>query len=122
MEIFAQALLNIFDPVTLVFMITGVAAGLLPAPFQGSPSVAIVLTLPFTFTMPPAQGLATMIAVLVGGLSGGLMSGILTGIPEPCHQLQRPLTAFLWHGAVSWARLASAFGHHFVVASYPRYY
>ena len=43
--------------------------------------MAVVLTLPFTFSMPPAQGLATMISVLVGGLSGGLMSGILTGIP-----------------------------------------
>ena len=82
MEIFAEALLNIFDPVTLVFMITGVGAGLLAGSIPGfTIAMAIVLTLPFTFTMPPAQGLATMIAVLVGGLSGGLMSGILTGIP-----------------------------------------
>ena len=43
--------------------------------------MAVVLTLPFTFSMPPEQGLAMMISVLVGGLSGGLMSGILTGIP-----------------------------------------
>ena len=43
--------------------------------------MAVVLVLPFTFTMNAVEGLATMIAVYVGGLSGGLMSGILTGIP-----------------------------------------
>ena len=41
--------------------------------------MAVVLTLPFTFSMPPEQGLALMVSVLVGGLSGGLMAGILTG-------------------------------------------
>jgi putative tricarboxylic transport membrane protein len=44
-------------------------------------AMAVVLTLPFTFSMPPEQGLAIMVSVLVGGLSGGLMAGILTGIP-----------------------------------------
>jgi len=43
--------------------------------------MAVILTLPFTFSMPPVQGLATMIGVFVGGLSGGLMSGMLAGIP-----------------------------------------
>ena len=69
MEIFAQALLNIFDPVTLVFMITGVGAGLLAGSIPGfTIAMALGWTLPFTFTMPPPN-LATMIAVLVGGLS-----------------------------------------------------
>ncbi len=63
-------------------MVIGVGAGLLAGSIPGfTIAMAIVLTLPFTFSMPPAQGLATMISVLVGGLSGGLMSGILTGIP-----------------------------------------
>ena len=82
MDIFLEALFNIVDPATLIFMVTGVGAGLLAGSIPGfTIAMAIVLTLPFTFAMPPAQGLATMISVLVGGLSGGLMSGILTGIP-----------------------------------------
>ncbi|MDH3741046.1 MAG: tripartite tricarboxylate transporter permease, partial [Hyphomicrobiales bacterium] len=67
---------------TLVLMMLGVAAGLMSGAIPGfTIAMAVVLTLPFTFGMPPAQGLATMVSVLVGGLSGGLMSGILTGIP-----------------------------------------
>ena len=82
MDIFLEALLNIIDPLTLIYMVVGVGAGLMAGSIPGfTIAMAIVLTLPFTFSMPPAQGLATMISVLVGGLSGGLMSGILTGIP-----------------------------------------
>ena len=67
---------------TLLFMVIGVGVGLLAGSIPGfTIAMAVVLTLPFTFSMEPAQGLATMISVLVGGLSGGLMSGILTGIP-----------------------------------------
>jgi len=67
---------------TILLMIGGVGAGLLAGSIPGfTIAMAVVLTLPFTFSMPPAQGLATMISVLVGGLSGGLISGILTGIP-----------------------------------------
>ena len=67
---------------TLLLMTIGVGAGLLAGSIPGfTIAMAIVLTLPFTFSMPPEQGLAIMISVLVGGLSGGLMSGILTGIP-----------------------------------------
>jgi len=67
---------------TLMLMIIGVAAGLLAGSIPGfTIAMAVVLTLPFTFSLPPAQGLAMMVCVMVGGLSGGLMSGILTGIP-----------------------------------------
>ncbi len=67
---------------TLLLMLVGVAGGLIAGAIPGfTIAMAIVLTLPFTFGMPPSQGLATMVSVLVGGLSGGLMAGILTGIP-----------------------------------------
>lgn len=67
---------------TLIYMAMGVAAGLLSGAIPGfTITMAVVLTLPFTFAMPAEQGLATMVSVLVGGLSGGLMAGILTGIP-----------------------------------------
>ncbi|MFQ5566954.1 MAG: tripartite tricarboxylate transporter permease, partial [Paracoccaceae bacterium] len=67
---------------TILLMIVGVGAGLLAGSIPGfTIAMAVVLTLPFTFAMPPEQGLAIMVSVLVGGLSGGLMAGILTGIP-----------------------------------------
>jgi len=67
---------------TMMLMAIGVAGGLIAGAIPGfTIAMAVVLTLPFTFSMPPEQGLATMVSVLVGGLSGGLMAGILTGIP-----------------------------------------
>lgn len=67
---------------TILLMLLGVSGGLIAGAIPGfTIAMAVVLTLPFTFSMPPAQGLATMVSVLVGGLSGGLMAGILTGIP-----------------------------------------
>ena len=70
------------DPYTLFLMAIGVAAGLIAGAIPGfTITMAVVLTLPFTFGMDAVRGLATMIGVFVGGLSGGLMSGILTGIP-----------------------------------------
>ncbi len=72
----------IFAVKTLALMALGVAGGLIAGAIPGfTIAMAVVLTLPFTFSMPPEQGLATMVSVLVGGLSGGLMAGILTGIP-----------------------------------------
>ena len=73
---------TIFATKTLLLMAVGVAGGLIAGAIPGfTIAMAVVLTLPFTFSMPPEQGLATMVSVLVGGLSGGLMAGILTGIP-----------------------------------------
>ena len=70
------------DPYTLFLMAIGVAAGLIAGAIPGfTITMAVVLTLPFTFGMDAVRGLATMIGVFVGGLSGGLMAGILTGIP-----------------------------------------
>ena len=68
MDIFLLALANIVDPATLLFMVIGVGAGLMAGSIPGfTIAMAVVLTLPFTFSMPPAQGLDTMISVLVGG-------------------------------------------------------
>ena len=78
----AAAFLEIGQIDTLLLMVVGVMGGLMAGAIPGfTIAMAIVLTLPFTFGMPPAQGLAIMISVFVGGLSGGLMAGILTGIP-----------------------------------------
>ncbi len=72
----------VFQLKTLVLMVVGVGAGLIAGAIPGfTITMAVVLTLPFTFGLTPIEGLATMLGVFVGGLSGGLMSGMLTGIP-----------------------------------------
>ena len=49
---------------TLFFMLVGVTAGLIAGAIPGfTITMAVVLTLPFTFGMPPVQGLSTMLAV-----------------------------------------------------------
>ena len=81
-ENFTEALFTVLQLKTVLLMMVGTAAGLIAGAIPGfTIAMAVILTLPFTFTMPPIQGLATMIGVFVGGLSGGLMSGMLTGIP-----------------------------------------
>ena len=73
---------SIANPQTILLMCIGAVAGLISGAIPGfTIAMAVVLTLPFTFGMEPAQGLATMIGVFVGGLSGGLMSAMLIGIP-----------------------------------------
>ena len=63
-------------------MALGVLSGLIAGAIPGfTITMAVVLTLPFTFGLSTVEGLSTMIGVFVGGLSGGLMSGVLTGIP-----------------------------------------
>lgn len=78
----ALAAPELFTLTTMGLMLLGTMAGLLAGAVPGfTIAMAVVLVLPFTFTMSPVEGLATMVAVYVGGLSGGLISGILTGIP-----------------------------------------
>ncbi len=79
---FSLALQGLWIWKTMLLMAVGVAGGLVAGAIPGfTIAMAVVLTLPFTFSMPPEQGVATMVSVMVGGLSGGLMAGILTGIP-----------------------------------------
>jgi len=63
-------------------MFLGTLAGIIAGAIPGfTITMAIILTLPFTFGMSPNVGLATMLGVFVGGLSGGLITAALIGIP-----------------------------------------
>ena len=66
----------------LINMFLGVVAGIIAGAIPGfTITMAIILTLPFTFAMSPTVGIATMLGVFVGGLSGGLITAALLGIP-----------------------------------------
>ncbi|MGF1526278.1 MAG: tripartite tricarboxylate transporter permease [Candidatus Competibacterales bacterium] len=63
-------------------MVAGTFGGVVAAAIPGfTITMAIVLTLPLTFALPPLQGLAVMLAGYVGGDAGGLFSAALLGIP-----------------------------------------
>ncbi len=78
----AVAFGTVFQGYNLAYLALAVLIGLVAGALPGiSITMAIVLTLPFTFGLSPAEGLTIMMGVLVGGLSGGLMSATLMGIP-----------------------------------------
>ena len=80
---------------TMVLMTVGVMAGLIAGAIPGfTITMAVVLTLPFTFGMEPVQGLSTMIGVYVGALTGGLFSCALIGIPGTPSAIATTFDAF----------------------------
>ncbi|ETX13746.1 membrane protein [Roseivivax halodurans JCM 10272] len=82
MEAFLLGAGEVLSPVTLIFMLMGSVAGIIAAAIPGfTVTMAIVLTLPLTFSMDPLQGIAVMLSVYVGGYTGGLVSAALLGIP-----------------------------------------
>jgi putative tricarboxylic transport membrane protein len=58
--------------------LVGVVGGALPGV---TITMAIIVTLPFTYGLDPLAGLATMTGVYVGGSAGGLITACLLGIP-----------------------------------------
>lgn len=85
----------LFTVATLFTMALGVVAGLIAAAIPGfTITMAIILTLPLTFAMPPLQGVATMLAVYVGGYTGGLLSAALLGIPGTPSSVATTFDAF----------------------------
>lgn len=86
---------QIFTISTLVFMLLGSVAGIVAAAIPGfTVTMAIILTLPLTFSMPPLQGIAVMLSVYVGGYTGGLISAALLGIPGTPSSVATTFDAF----------------------------
>src|SRR5665647_3732327 len=69
-------------PQILLFLIIAVFAGMVFGAIPGlTAALGVTLMLPFTFAMPPQEGLAILIGIYVGGISGGLVSAVLLNIP-----------------------------------------
>ena len=79
---FIIGLENVMHPFTIVLMFIGSAVGIIFGAVPGLSTVmALVLFLPFTYTMVPAVGISFLISVYIGATSGGLISAILLNIP-----------------------------------------
>src|SRR5687768_14444058 len=68
-----------------ILVVGGVFIGLLVGVLPGLTFVmGVLLILPFTYSMEPAQALVMMVAVYVAGTYGGALTAILLNIPgEP---------------------------------------
>ena len=78
----AQALMNIFNPTCLLLICLGVCVGIIFGSIPGlSATMAVVLFLPLSFGLEPANGISLLIGLYMGGISGGLISAILLKIP-----------------------------------------
>ncbi|MBE5999659.1 MAG: tripartite tricarboxylate transporter permease [Eubacteriales bacterium] len=77
-----SAMVTVCQPVSLLFMIAGVAIGIVFGSIPGlSAAMAVALMLPLTFSMEAGLGMNTLVAVYIGGISGGLISAILLNMP-----------------------------------------
>ena len=77
-----SALIAVCSPKSLLFMVAGVAIGIVFGSIPGlSASMAVALMLPLTFSMEASLGMNTLVAVYIGGISGGLISAILLNMP-----------------------------------------
>lgn len=95
MDDFLLGLAQVMAWDTLLYMALGSVAGIVAAAIPGfTVTMAIVLTLPLTFTMAPLQGISVMLSVYVGGYTGGLISAALLGIPGTPSSVATTFDAF----------------------------
>ena len=82
MELFLNALLEMFTLANLGLMVLGVGIGIIFGSIPGlSAAMAIALFLPVTFSMGPNAGMTLLVSLYIGAISGGLISAILINIP-----------------------------------------
>ncbi|HCM29008.1 MAG: hypothetical protein A2Z99_01985 [Treponema sp. GWB1_62_6] len=82
MNNFIQAMGYVAHPLNFLLIIVGTLFGMICGALPGvSSSMAIILLLPFTYSMEPVTAIVTLVAVYVGGAAGGSISAILLKIP-----------------------------------------
>lgn len=77
-----DALFAVLNFKVIVFMLLGTTGGIIAGALPGfSATMAVALIVPFTFTMDPVAGLATLGAIYTGAIFGGCFSAILVNTP-----------------------------------------
>jgi len=95
LDAFLAGASQVFAFDTLTYMLIGSVAGIIAAAVPGfTVTMAIILTLPLTFSMEPLQGVSVMLSVYVGGYTGGLISAALLGIPGTPSSVATTFDAF----------------------------
>jgi putative tricarboxylic transport membrane protein len=77
-----QALANVLNPTTLLFIFLGVTLGELVGVLPGiSSPAAVALLLPTTYALAPINGLAMLAGIWYGSSYGGIITSVLLNIP-----------------------------------------
>jgi len=70
------------DGTSLLFILIGVVAGIMVGCLPGlTATMGCALLIPFTFSLPPIQGLLMLMGIFTGGIYGGSISAILIRTP-----------------------------------------
>jgi len=78
----AANLKNVFTMYHLTMLLIGTLGGIVLGALPGvSPTLAVALTVPFTFYMEPASGLILLGAIYTSSVAGGAISAILINVP-----------------------------------------
>jgi len=76
---FTTVMLN---PTNFFFVFVGITSGIIVGALPGlTATMGCALLIPFTFGLPPIQGLLMLIGIFCGGIYGGSISGILIRTP-----------------------------------------
>lgn len=79
---FLAAIGNVFQPISLLAIMVGVAIGIFIGAMPGlSATMGVALLLPMTFGMDPGVGLPMLMALYCGAMYGGSISAILISTP-----------------------------------------
>lgn len=77
-----ENLAHLLTSAAAIWMLAGTALGLVFGAIPGlSATLAVVMLIPFTYSLPGEVGIATLIGAYVGGISGGLVSAIMINMP-----------------------------------------
>jgi putative tricarboxylic transport membrane protein len=81
-ELFLDGFASILNFKTVIFIIIGVAMGLIFGSIPGlTATMAIAIALPITFGMVPIDAMSLLMGLYIGGVSGGLIPAILLKLP-----------------------------------------
>lgn len=82
MELFLKGLILVFDPLTFLLMVAGVAGGVIIGAMPGmTASMGIILLLPLTYKLPAQTALVMLCGMYCGAMYGGSISAILINTP-----------------------------------------
>ncbi|MBO4838411.1 MAG: tripartite tricarboxylate transporter permease [Lachnospiraceae bacterium] len=77
-----ENLVELLTSDAIIWLIMGVSLGLVFGAIPGlSATLAVVLLIPFTYSLSAETGIATLIGAYVGGISGGLVAAIMINMP-----------------------------------------
>ncbi len=116
-DVLLSALAGVLDPVSLILVVLGTAAGIMVGALPGlTATMAIALLVPFTFGMAPIHGLVLLGAIYCGAIYGGSFSAILINTPGTPSAIATTFDGFPLaqkgeaYRAIVVATLASVFG------------